>query len=129
MSDNVLIDTTVWVEYFRKKESPISRQLKLLIEKNRVAICGVIYSEVLQGARDDVQELRALFSKIPRLEMSWDVFEKAGLVSRDLRKAGQPLPMSDCLIASAALCHGTTLLTLDGDFKRVSGLEMLDQIP
>ena len=50
----ILVDTTVWVDFFRGVDSPEVAELQKQIElSNDVCICGVILTEVLQGIRDE----------------------------------------------------------------------------
>jgi len=51
MQDKVLIDTSVWIEFFRKKESSISSRLKEYLKLNQACYTGPIAVEVYQGAK------------------------------------------------------------------------------
>jgi len=48
-----------------------------------------------------------------------------GLVFARLKRAGTPVPVNDIWIAAATLESGGTLLTFDGDFERIEGLDVL----
>jgi predicted nucleic acid-binding protein len=49
-----LVDTSVWIEYLRKTDSPTSLRLSELIEEGKELVTtGVIRFEVLAGARSD----------------------------------------------------------------------------
>jgi predicted nucleic acid-binding protein len=48
-----------------------------------------------------------------------------GLVFARLKRAGTPVPVNDIWIAAATLESGGTLLTFDGDFERIEGLDVI----
>jgi len=44
----VVVDTTVWIDFFAGRPTPQARRLRSLIEEGEdVALCGVILSEIL----------------------------------------------------------------------------------
>jgi len=49
-----LIDSSVWIEYFRAKGSAVAKRRVREILKNEEALCcGVVVVEILRGARDE----------------------------------------------------------------------------
>ncbi|MEW6380800.1 MAG: PIN domain-containing protein [bacterium] len=46
----VLVDTSVWIDYFRKKDPSLS-QVDNLMEEGRIGTCRLVIAELLQGAR------------------------------------------------------------------------------
>ena len=52
----ILVDSTVWIDFFRKLQTTQTLYLKkVLLSGEDVAICGHIFSEVLRGVRSDEQ--------------------------------------------------------------------------
>ena len=51
MQDNVLIDTSVWIEFFRKKGSPVSARLTEYLKLGQACYTGPIAVELYQGAK------------------------------------------------------------------------------
>ncbi len=48
----VIIDTSVWIEYFRnKKGNTVTEYLDMLLKEDRVVLCGVVEMELLRGVR------------------------------------------------------------------------------
>jgi predicted nucleic acid-binding protein len=122
-NSNVLIDTSAWVEYF-KGHSKTADTVTSLIETGRACICGVIYYELLQGARDD-KEARYLpnaLSALTYFETTVDTWVHAGRIAAGLRGRGVTLPMSDILVGTLALKNGIQVLTLDKHFNSIPGL-------
>ncbi len=124
--DKVLIDTSAWIAFFKKQE-PFFSEIQRLIEEDRICCLGLIYAELLQGARSDkeintLKEFMHVFDFIPESSAIW---EKAGLLSRTLRQTGKSTGLADCFIASSALSYGADLFTLDKHFSTIKKLEDL----
>ena len=49
-SDNILVDTSAWIEFFRKKD-PYYKVILELIDNRRGCCVGIVLAELLQGAR------------------------------------------------------------------------------
>jgi len=122
-NSDVLIDTSAWVEYF-KGHSKTADTVTSLIETRQASICGIIYYELLQGARDarEVRYLPNALSALTYFEMSPDTWIQAGRVASGLRSRGITLPMSDILVGTVALKHSIRVLTLDKHFNSIPGL-------
>ncbi len=119
----VLIDTTVWIDFFAGRELPHVSVLERLI-KNRedICICGIILTEVLQGIREksEFRKTRELFNAMIFLPMRYSVFLFAAEVYRTLRRKGITIRNSvDCMIASVAIENDIMLLHNDKDFKPI----------
>lgn len=119
----VLVDTSVWVEFFRKPSASGSATLEALIKgQNRVAICGIVLQEILQGIRDrnsfETTRQRLLF--LPFLEAGREVHILAASLYRDLRRTGITVPSTDVLIAAIAIHHGFQLMSGDRHFLDIA---------
>ena len=124
----VLVDTSVWVEFFRK---PSRLDLEETLDTDEIATCLPIVQEVLQGFRDErafrlAREAMLSFPVVESPLRSEVVIEAASLY-RAARRAGLTVRSgTDCLIAACALRNGLAVLHHDRDFDlrgRVSGLE------
>jgi predicted nucleic acid-binding protein len=128
--DKLLIDTSVWIEFFKKKD-PYFEIVQNFIEEDNVCCLGLIYAELLQGARSEkelgtLKEFLYVFDFIPESNALW---EQAGLMSRALRQKGKEIGLSDCFIASSAISYGSSLFTMDKHFhiiKRHSDLILFE---
>lgn len=114
----VLVDTSVWIEFFRKHE-PHHSIVTRLIDDEQVFCCGIILAELMQGAKSD-KELAALddfprvFPFISDTPQSWAA---AGKLAFQLRRKGVTIGLSDCCIAVAAASTHAQVATLDSHFK------------
>jgi len=119
----VLVDTTVWIDFFAARSSGHVDALENLI-KNRenICTCGIVLTEVLQGIRKDSEfkKTRDLFSNLLFLPMPYPVFLKAAEIYRGLRRKGITIRKSvDCMIASVAIENDIPLLHNDKDFDSI----------
>ena len=124
---NVLIDTSAWVDFFRGT-SRTADAVARLIEKGQASICGVISYELVQGAKSDDEAIRltGVLSALHYVEMTSELWIRAGNISAGLRRKGITLPMSDLLIGAVALEHGLEVLTVDDHFASIPGLKQYD---
>ena len=128
----VLIDTTVWIDFFAGKQVPHVTVLERLI-KNRadICICGIILTEVLQGIREkrEFRKTKELFNAMIFLPMPYSIFLGAAEIYRTLRRKGITIRSSvDCMIASVAIENDIMLLHNDRDFIPIEkhlGLKVL----
>jgi predicted nucleic acid-binding protein len=116
----VLIDTSVWIEFFRKKEPFYSRVLQLLDEDN-ICCTGIVLAELIQGAksRKEIKTLKDFKYVFIFLEDSASAWEMAGELSFTLRQSGNQIGLSDCYIAICASKAKVAILTLDNHFKAI----------
>ena len=117
----ILVDTTVWVDFFKGRNTPEVLTLESMIaDSEDICVCGVVLTEVLQGLRDDHEYRRTLscFEAFLFLPMSRKTFIKAADLYRALRRRGLTIRKPiDCMIAAVALEHGVPLLHNDRDFE------------
>jgi len=126
MDTRIIVDTTVWIEFFRNPQSPHSNHLKDLLRQRRVVMVGMVLSEIVQGVKAPREADLVLTSltKLPYSEMTKDRWQQAGEISASLRKKGTTLPLSDLIIAACALAEGQEVYTLDPHFKRIPGVTL-----
>lgn len=114
----ILVDTSVWIEYLRKKEI-IFEEINNLVEKNKVAICKLIVAELIQGSKTDkeVRAIKDLASIVPVLEERQDNWLKAGELSFNLRRKGVTVGLADCYISIMVNSYNALLFSLDEHFR------------
>ena len=116
----ILVDSSVWVDYFRAADTPQVALLDSLFGRTRLAIGDLIAAEVLQGVRDDreFRLVKKVFHSFTRLDLcSYDLALKASENYRLLRGKGFTIRKTiDTLIATRCIEDGLTLLHADRDF-------------
>ena len=116
---NVLVDTSAWIEFFRKEGEPAYRDaIGTLLDDNEAALCGIILTELLKGARSD-REYRELEDRLATLiyrETPETVWKKAGRLASQLLRKGVQVPTADLIIATIAIENRMPLLQKDRHF-------------
>ena len=113
---SVLVDSSVWVEYFRG--SPDQAELDYLIEEDLVVVNDLILAELVPALHVRRQrKLIRLMREIarPPLTVDWaDIIQMQILCLRNgINKVGIP----DLMIAQHAIQHGLELYSRDKHFK------------
>ena len=116
----VLVDTTVWIDFFGGRTEPHVVALEEFIEDDAdLCLCGVILAEVLQGIRSDAEyrKTKDYLDALIFLPMRQVTFVRASDLYRSLRKKGVTIrkPIG-CMIESVATEHDLPLLHNDRDF-------------
>ncbi|MBW1706207.1 MAG: PIN domain-containing protein [Deltaproteobacteria bacterium] len=126
MSTGIIVDTCVWIEFFRRPESDLTVHLKGLLRERKVTMVGMVLAEILQGIKvqKEARLVKESLKKLPYLEMTRDIWEQAGKISAVLRKKGTTIPLSELIIASLALSSGYEVFTIDTHFEEVKGLNL-----
>lgn len=128
----VLVDTSVWIEFFKRSPSMDITPLELLIEERRVATCLPIRAEVLSGQMDSKTKstveraLDAMISVDPdwNAKAIWD--EIAGLAVLARKKVKKLPGIIDRAILLAARESGCQIWSLD---RRLMRLAEIMEIP
>ncbi|MCL6120735.1 MAG: PIN domain-containing protein, partial [Deltaproteobacteria bacterium] len=97
----VLVDTSVWIEFF-KANSSVSNNLELLLIEDSVAICGVVLFELLQGIKSESEKLKIkeILLNLPYVEINKNIWQKSAEISLNIKKKGYTIPFSDILIGT-----------------------------
>ncbi len=132
----VLVDTSVWVDFFNGHPSREAAALTRLLEDEvEVVTCGVVLAEFLQGIRESkgLIELERHFRDMECLApREPDTYFAAAELYRNLRAKGVTVRSTiDCLIARLAAEHGALLLARDRDLAGIlsSGLSEARGLP
>jgi len=130
----LLVDTSVWIDFFAGRDTPQTRYFKDAIgEGADVALTGVILAEILQGIPSDAEfrNLRKALSSFRMLQpASGETYVQAAKLYRAGRKRGVTIrSLIDCIIAAIAMEHGAIILHKDRDYERLSEYAPLKSIP
>lgn len=130
----ILVDTSVWIDFFNGHESVQAAHLRICIADVRpLTIPGLVLTELLVGMRTEaeanrVADVLAAFDPTPELD-SMD-YRKAAEIYRACRRRGLTIRSTiDCLIAQLCLRHGYELLAKDRDFDSIAEVFPLRQVP
>lgn len=126
MNTNIIVDTSVWIEFFRNDNSPVSSHLKSLLRSGQIAMTGMILAEILQGIKSDKEILlvKNKLESLPFVEINKKVWQQSGEVSAALRKKGITIPLSDIIIACTAIVEDFEIYTIDPHFEKIPGVKL-----
>lgn len=120
MDDRVMVDTTVWIDFFRKRASWRVDHLKFLLRRDFAATGDYVIHELLRGVRSpsELLEVRNQIAAIPSAEMLGDIRAvRSAMRYRELRTKGVTVRKpNDAIIASYCIDEKMPLLTADRDF-------------
>jgi len=116
-----LVDSSVWVDYFRGVVTPQTDKLDVMARAHRLAIGDLIVTEVLQGFRDDeaFERARKSFDKLVLIELGgYRIALQAAKNYRALKALGITVRKTiDTFIATKCIEDGFSLLHSDRDFE------------
>ena len=117
----ILVDSSVWVDYFRGSPTPQCERLDALLGTEPVAIGDLILAEVLQGFTSDKafnQAKKLLTSLVVTDLCGQDIAIQTAKNFRALRAVGITVRKTiDTVIATRCIKSGFTLLHADRDFE------------
>jgi len=122
-----IVDTSVWIEYF-KNQAALSASIDKELLAGNIYMVGPVISELLQGAKTDkdYEALNKSIDGVPFIGTNLSDWKMAGELSFSLRKKGITIPITDCLIAAIALNNDAMVMTLDHHFVHIPDLKLKD---
>jgi predicted nucleic acid-binding protein len=131
----ILVDTSVWIDFFRGQQSAAATTLAQCLgdASVEVGMADLVLFEVMRGFRENraMQDAQALLSALPQVEIGGAEHAlQAAARYRQLRAKGRSVNSPiDVLLASFCMSHGHVLLHRDADFKSLHILGGLDTWP
>ena len=123
MKDRILIDTSAWIESFKKTGNKSLQQLIIkTLDSSQVATTNIIMLELLQGCRDkkEYAEMKMRLESLELLPANGKVWDTAYNAGYNLKKTGLTIPTIDLIIASIAKSYDYTLIHHDRHFRLVT---------
>jgi predicted nucleic acid-binding protein len=126
MSIGIIVDTSVWIDFFNHPQAPLTLYVKTLLRNRQVILVGMVLAEILQGIKNpkEASTVQQSLEKLPFLEMTREDWKKAGDLSATLRRKGLTIPLSDLIIGALAVKESLEILTTDPHFKKIPGLKI-----
>jgi predicted nucleic acid-binding protein len=116
----ILVDSSVWIDYFRGIQSSQTDRLHALLGNEPIATGDLVLTEVLQGfgSAHDFNQGKKLLTSLPLIELvGEDIAIRAANNFRTLRSLGVTVRKTiDTLIATSCIEKGLALLYSDKDF-------------
>ena len=116
----ILVDSSVWIDYFRGRQSSQTDRLHALLGNEPIATGDLVLTEVLQGFGNaqDFNHGKKVLTSLPIIELvGGDIAIQAANNFRTLRLLGITVRKTiDTLIATSCIEKGLALLYSDKDF-------------
>lgn len=116
----ILVDSSVWVDYFRGRTTAQTQLLDSLLDLQELAIGDLNFIEVLQGCRveKEFKEVHRLLSRLDQIKLGGeDIVVPAAKNYRRLRSLGVTVRGTiDVILATRCIVSGHRLLHSDRDF-------------
>lgn len=122
MAADILIDTSIWIDFFRNKLLPSSERLIRLLDRDRALITGIVLTELIRGVRNDSEwkRLRELLKPVPTISPNEETWEKAGTLAYKLSRKGLTVFTVDVVIATIAIENSVSLFSTDRHFQQIA---------
>ncbi|MFY0601867.1 MAG: PIN domain-containing protein [Cyclobacteriaceae bacterium] len=114
-SNRVLVDSSVWIEFFRGSTSP---NLDRLIEEDLICTNDIILTELIpslikNGNKEAANSLLSIH-RVP-LDINWDIIREYQVLN--LKKGINKVGIADLIIIQQVIFDKLTLHTLDKHFQ------------
>lgn len=122
-----LIDTSLWVDFTRHRTPQASKLfLAPFILSAEAHLAEPILFEVLRYATPtELRGLKGQFDTVPILETPAELWNLAAELGQTCRGRGFTAGSLDLLIATIAIFHQATLITLDADYESIAAASNL----
>lgn len=126
---SIALDTNAYVGF--KRGEP--RCLEVIRQAEALLINITVLGELLAGfacgnREGQNREELSRFLASPRVELcplTLATADAYGLIYRDLRRKGRPIPSNDMWVAASCLERGALLFSFDRHFDQVDGLRLI----
>ncbi|MFH1150433.1 MAG: PIN domain-containing protein [Actinomycetota bacterium] len=126
----VMVDTSVWVPYFRHDgDVPAGDELQGLVSEERAIVADPVLLELSAGARSekDLQRIQQRLVELPTAHVNAHTWQSANRNAFALGQRGIYPPGIDILIATLTINHGLELIHLDRHYERMAEVLPLRQ--
>jgi len=128
--ERVLIDTSVWIAFFRNTSPELSEKVDKLISNAEVCVPQIVIAELIQGSKSDreITTIESFVDAFTIVGQTEDTWVEAGKLAYNLKKKGKTINLADCYIAIIAQEQGCKVYTLDEHFKVIQksiGIKLL----
>lgn len=123
-AERILIDTSVWIEYFRNQSSSIGAKVDRILNEAEIFMPKIVIAELMQGSKSakELSVIEDFFDAFQIIDQKEDSWIKAGKLAHGLKKKGKNIHLLDCYIALIAQEYGCKIFTLNRHFKEIQSI-------
>ena len=117
----ILVDTSIWINYFQNKSSEVSSILDNVLTFSSVYVPRIVIAELYQGAKSqkEIRIINEFFDAFFIIDQKEETWIKAGMLSFNLKRKGVSINLTDCYIATIAVENECKIFTLDKHLKLI----------
>ena len=121
-----IVDTSVWIDYFRKSNQAIKNELNQLILTDRVLLPIIVKLEIFTGlSKNNFIKMQSYLNAFPEVKPTDNTWL---LVTRAIQTAityGKRFSITDLTIAILALENKAEVWSLDSDFQKIEEMGLI----
>jgi len=122
----VLVDTSIFIDYFRKENKQNTKLYKLRKEGYELITSSICYFEYMSGSKNGEFDM-VLFKNIAVIDFDKEQAYIASRIFKDLKQKNSLIEFRDILISSSAIALDIPLATLNKrHFERIEDLILLE---
>lgn len=121
-ADPVVLDTSIWIEYFRGRQPRIYSEVDSLIQQRRLLHLHVVGAELVRGARTTTEQrvIHTTVGQIPLIFLTDNFWVEVGAFCFALARKGCVPSLVDAWIAKAVIAQRCALWSLDRHFENIA---------
>lgn len=126
-SDIILLDTSVLIDYYRKKDKNKTLLFNLAETWPLFAVSAVTHFEIYVGALNEQKDFwDSFFQEVTILPFNAETSALAASIDKTLKKERKQIAFPDLFIAATALINNLPCATLNKKhFSRVKNLQLI----
>lgn len=120
-AEKILVDTSVWIEYFRNPESEAAAALNDILDDQEICVPKMVLAELIQGAKSakEIAVIEDFFDAFRVIDQSGETWMEAGRLAYELKKKGKTVHLLDCYLVVMAKEHACSIFTLNRHFQEI----------
>lgn len=121
----ILIDTSILIDYFRKKDKSKATFTILARDHSKIAVSVITEFEILVGSTPAQETFwKEIFSQLMVLDFDRNCASIASQIQKELKRKNKIIAVPDLLIAATSINYELRLATKNlKHFNRVDGLK------
>lgn len=127
----LVFDTTILIDALHRKEAALRKIVELEDAEETIYTTQINALELYKGAylptksNEDLEKVKKLLDAFVVLPINDDTYEWFAGLSAELKSRGESINDFDELIAAITIANGAAIVSRDGHFRRILGLNVI----